>query len=214
MVELDKLGGLGAKWGRFKELFQPEAKKARSDVARHFKAKHPERWDDFIENAATSPSFLKELAASRSSDDKMVLHATSMAQLANANSVDQVESQRNPEQRYQIKKLPGGRLGCTCNDWRYKGSVRPGYACKHIRAYEGGKMKVGSFGDKTVAFFDELSKIRDADRIDAEGPQGQEYHDNDRPFSNLLTQDDEPSDYNPHPAQPIDEPEIILGGNG
>lgn len=213
--ELEKIGGLGAKWEQFKDLFRPEARRAKKDVALHFKSEHPGKWDDFIENAAASPQFVKQLARSDRADDKLVLHATSMAQLTNSNVIGQVESQKDSGQQYQIKELPGGRFGCTCNDWRFKGSVNPEYECKHIRAFKEGKMKVASFRDKTVAFFDELSKIRKLDKIDAEASRNREhYGDGDRPYSNLLTQDDEPSYYNPHPVTPMEDPEIILGGNG
>lgn len=34
---------------------------------------------------------------------------------------------------YEIRKLPGGRLGCGCKDWQYKHSHR-GSDCDHIEA--------------------------------------------------------------------------------
>lgn len=211
--ELAKVAGLGDTWERFKDIFRPEARRAKKDVARHFMSEDPKKWDAFVQNAANSPEFIKQLKRSKQSDDKLVLHAASMHQLANSSVSGEVESQGNPGQKYQVKKLPGGQFGCTCNDWRYKGSVQPGYECKHVRAYKQGRVKVASFRDKTTAFFDELSKIREVEKAEAEAARDKEYYDNDRPFSNMLTQDDEPSYYNPHPAQPVEEPEIILGGN-
>jgi len=37
--------------------------------------------------------------------------------------------------------LSDGSLGCTCPDWRYVGTMKPKYKCKHILAYEAGKVK-------------------------------------------------------------------------
>ena len=36
---------------------------------------------------------------------------------------------------YRLRKLPSGRIGCTCADWRYKKSHKGG-DCKHVRAYK------------------------------------------------------------------------------
>lgn len=64
-----------------------------------------------------------------------------------------------------------------------------------------------SFGREMTAFFDELGKISDAQekkREEVFGPENK-----GRPFSSLLTQDEEPTDY--FPDQAVDqEPQVIV----
>ena len=63
-----------------------------------------------------------------------------------------------------------------------------------------------AFADSTSAFFDELSSILEGQQADKE-----EHMDmtNDRPYSSMLTQDEEPVDRgNPHSVD-LDEPEVV-----
>ena len=40
----------------------------------------------------------------------------------------------------EIREIPEG-LGCTCPDWRFNGSIKPGYKCKHVQAHQAGLVK-------------------------------------------------------------------------
>lgn len=63
-----------------------------------------------------------------------------------------------------------------------------------------------TFADSTGAFFDELSRI--SQEMQAKKEEGMNVQ-NDRPYSSLLTQDEEPiSDYSPMQLD-SQEPEII-----
>lgn len=100
-----------------------------------------ERWDKF-DKFVRSPVFLEGLAAHSGSDDKMLQYAKSLHDLSRAPTEGKVESSKGKGLRYEIKKLPDGRYGCTCNDWKYKGSVDPTHECKHIKAFKAGKTSV------------------------------------------------------------------------
>ena len=209
MIQKDA-GVLGDAWDRFRDLFRGESGRAQKDVEQHVSS--PD-WNKFVDRAAGSPKFVQALSRNKNVSAKDVLHAESMGALARAAVDGEVESAGSSGSKYQIKKLPGGSFGCTCKDWRYRGSIRPGYECKHIQAHKQGKMKVSSsFKEKTTSFFDELSKIRAEQKRYADEDREMGDH-GERPFSNILTQDEEPAYYNPNPAQSIDDPEIILGGN-
>jgi hypothetical protein len=212
--ELEKIAVLGQLWDQLRDIFDTKKRKAKKDVVQHLKSKDPRKWDTFVANAANSPEFINQLRRNDSVPAKDALHAVSMASLAKGPTVGDVESQSVPGNKYQIRKIPGRKLACTCGDWRYKGSVNPGYECKHIKAHKQGLNKVAGFNEMTQAFFDELQKIRSDQHMDAEEGRRDQYGDNDSaaPFSNILTQDEEPTTYNPRPAQHIDEPEVILGG--
>lgn len=69
---------------------------------------------------------------------------------------------------------------------------------------------MGSFGQQTAAFFDELSRI--GDEVRKARDDGIE-RDTQRPFSGLLTQGEEYPylEYWRSPLQYNDEPEVILG---
>lgn len=66
-----------------------------------------------------------------------------------------------------------------------------------------------SFSRQSEAFFDELSSIIDERRKDKESAMDQR---NDRPFSSLLTQDEEPTDDGNTSPIDLEEPEIITRG--
>ena len=210
--ELEKLAILAQLWDRLQDVFSSEKRKAKRDVAQHLKSKDPAKWDLFVANAANSPEFLKALERNEGAPAKDVLHAKRMAALNQGSPVGDVESASSPGIKYQVRGIPGGDFACTCGDWRYKGSVNPGYECKHIRAHKQGLNKVAGFNEMTQAFFDELLKMREAQAIDAEENKRDQYADNSRAYTNTLIQDEEPTSYNPHPAQAIDDPEVILGG--
>ena len=208
------MAGVALLWDRLRGIFNPEVGRAKKDVAEHFKTEQgPEKWDQFVAHAANSDEFIKQLQRSKSSDDKLVLHATSMGALQKAPTVGEVESEKGSGTKYQIRKLPDGNFACTCGDWRYKGSVHPGYACKHIKAHKQGLNKVASFRGMSTGFFDELQKIRTAQHIDAEEGHATGSASDARPYSHMLTQDEDTDDYNPRMDLSIDDPEVIVGSN-
>lgn len=66
-----------------------------------------------------------------------------------------------------------------------------------------------AFSDSTKSFFDELSTILEAQQAEKEEGIDQR---NDRPFSSMLTQDEEPTEERSPNAMGDDEPEIITRG--
>lgn len=64
-----------------------------------------------------------------------------------------------------------------------------------------------SFAQQTASFFDELSQIMESNKKDQEEEMERQ---NEHPFSNQLTQDEEPTQYNPAPAE--GEAEVITRG--
>lgn len=70
-----------------------------------------------------------------------------------------------------------------------------------------------SFSDQTASFFDELANIVEEQKKDNQGDINAE---TERPYSSLLTQEEEPMDQGPQAAQEP-EPEVITrhsGGGG
>jgi hypothetical protein len=68
-----------------------------------------------------------------------------------------------------------------------------------------------SFAEESKSFFDELSNIVDAQKAEQEASIDQR---DDRPYSSLLTRDEEPvSDYNPLQAEEA-EPEVVTRAGG
>jgi hypothetical protein len=139
--ELCKIAGLRDAWEGFLDRFRGEDRKAKRRVEYHFSTKAgPDRWDKFVGNVK-SPAFARQVMAHPLADEKLVMHTQSMHDLANAPTVGKILSSRLPGKSYEVKELPIGRLGCTCADWRFRGSVNPAYECKHIKAFREGKAK-------------------------------------------------------------------------
>lgn len=150
--ELEKIAGIGDLWrkildfsplGRlFNRKLAPEKEKTKATLMAeyHFSPKAgDDRWDKFSKNVR-DPKFVEALAEHPQSDEKLVQHAKAMYEMSRGPTVGKIQSSRLPGRSYEIKKVPGG-LACTCPDWRFKGSVNPGYECKHIRAHHAGKAK-------------------------------------------------------------------------
>jgi hypothetical protein len=210
--ELNKAAGLRDAWRNLVDYFRPETRKQRAEAKKFVSSSDPDKWDGFLARVR-NPQFVKQLQRT-GADQKLVQHAKSMHSLTVGKVVGNIEGSSGKV--YDVKRLPGGGVGCTCRDWRFRGSINPGYECKHVRAHKAGMKKVAGFGSMTESFFNELGNIQRSQRDAANEPWhgGGEEGDGERPFSNLLTQDEEPSLYNPRPAQAIEEPEVILGGNG
>jgi len=142
--ELQKMAGLGDLWQRVLDVFRTPDEKVNKRVEYHFSSRAgSDRWDKFLKNVPNS-DFVDQLAKHPDADPMLVTHARSMHALARAPAVNKIQSEKLPGQTYEVKKLPAGDFGCTCNDWRFKGSTNPGYECKHIRAHHEGRTKAVS----------------------------------------------------------------------
>lgn len=165
---MEKDAFLGAIWEKFRDLFRTEGERSGRRV--NFllsEKKDPGRWSSLPRNAS-SEGFVKALADDPRADTKLKDHVKSLHDLSKSPTVAKIGSSSKPGRSYEVKKLPGGRMGCTCNDWRFKGTVNPSHKCKHIKAFEAGEQKTAAFAKQTSAFFDELSKIQEAQRLDRE----------------------------------------------
>lgn len=151
--ELTKMAGLGELWQKILHFFhssttlgkafkKEEPQKTKADLLAdyHFSPKAgDDKWDKFVKNVR-DPKFVEAIAAHPQADRQLVQHAKSMYEMSRGPTVGKVQSSRLPGRSYEVKKIPGG-LACTCPDWRFKGSVNPGYECKHIKAHRAGKAK-------------------------------------------------------------------------
>ncbi len=68
-----------------------------------------------------------------------------------------------------------------------------------------------SFSEQTAAFFDELENIIDEQK---KSNQGEINPQTERPYSSLLTQDEEPTDQQYQPPAQETEPEVITRYSG
>lgn len=137
--ELTKVAGLKGFLDKIKDLWRPASKLTVRQVERHFESGSPTKWNAFVSNVRNQ-GFLQQLAEHPLTDTTLLTHAQSMHNLLNGEVVDTVTGSSG--EKYQIIRMLGGDIGCSCNDWRFKGSVVPGYECKHIRAYNAGKDRV------------------------------------------------------------------------
>jgi hypothetical protein len=88
-------------------------------------------WSMF-ENELNSKGFQKAVTKHELTDEKLKKYVESYgAYLLSKKVVGKVPSRTGPH-HHEIRKIPGGRLGCGCRDWQYKGSWS-GKDCHHIR---------------------------------------------------------------------------------
>lgn len=136
-----KTAGLRDLWRRFTGLFRPEEEKVQLKVDYHFSPKAGnEKWNKLVKNVRNE-KFVDALKKHPDADPKLVQHVESMRDLSRGRIVAKIYSSRLPGRSYEVKALGDGNLGCTCPDWRFKGSVSPGYECKHIQAHKAGRVK-------------------------------------------------------------------------
>lgn len=102
-------------------------------------------WGKFT-SRLRSKGFVKAVEQDPRSDEKMRRYARAMHSLDQGDVVAKVPSMSGGAGRYRIKQLPTGRLGCTCNDWKYNRSVNGG-DCKHVRAFKAQMKKTASAGE-------------------------------------------------------------------
>ena len=135
--ELEKIAGLGDLWQKFLDLFRSKDAKVQRRVDYHFSPKAgDDKWNKLIRNARDQ-NFVDALSKHEQADPKLVMHVQSMHDLSRGKPVGKVHSSTLPGKMYEIRETSSG-LACQCNDWRFKGSVNPGYECKHIRAHKAG----------------------------------------------------------------------------
>ena len=91
-----------------------------------------EKWDSFADKTKDE-SFVRAVKNDPRSDSKLKMHTERMHEMHKAKPVAQIRGSKG--KTYTVTKIGNGDFACTCNDWRYKGSVTPGYKCKHIREY-------------------------------------------------------------------------------
>ena len=139
--ELTKIAGIRDFWQNFLDIFRTKDEKVQRKVNYQFSPKAgPDKWDKLVHNVRDQ-KFVDALAEHPDADETLVQHAQGMHDLSRGKPVGKILSSRLPGRSYEIKKMGNGRLGCTCPDWRFKGSINPGYECKHIQAYKQGKVK-------------------------------------------------------------------------
>lgn len=142
--ELSKMAGIKDWWQSFIRLFRPSEKapeKSKADrmADYHFSPRAgDDKWDKLLKNVR-SPTYVEAIIKHPSADPKLIQHVKSMHQMARGFTVGKIRSSRLRGRSYEIKEIPGG-LACTCPDWRFRGSVNPGYECKHIKAHRAGKV--------------------------------------------------------------------------
>lgn len=86
-------------------------------------------WSSFLAHARRK-SFATTLMADPRTGEKLKLHVDSMNRLLTGKPIAKIQGSTG---EYDIIRLRGGGIGCTCPAWRYKGSVNPGNSdCKHI----------------------------------------------------------------------------------
>lgn len=142
------LGAGGLTLGIGGVLRSREKKKAKQRVD-EFKSDEVKDWDRFTDHAARK-SFVQQLGSDPTTDPKLLQYADNMNRLKTGSKITSLPGDAGKS--YQITKLRGSeRLGCTCNDWRYKRSVaQPGEEqdCKHIKQYrQMNKTAAASFKD-------------------------------------------------------------------
>lgn len=133
-----------------KEAGAQSREKARAERrVQQFQSSEKKDWDSFTANTARK-SFVQQLGKDPMTDPKLLQYADNMNRLKTGTKVGTVPGEAGKS--YEITKLRGSeRLGCTCNDWRYKRSVaQPGEEqdCKHIKQYrQMSKTAAASFKD-------------------------------------------------------------------
>ena len=139
----------------FGDYFSAEGRKQMQEAKEFVSSSNKGKWDELPEKLK-NPAFVRQVRASWGTDNKLKTHVKSLSDLNKSKSVTKITGSKGTE--YTIKSLGNGAYGCTCKDWKYKGSVNPGYECKHIKAFKEGKTKV-SYIKTSNAFVDELHRV-------------------------------------------------------
>jgi hypothetical protein len=99
-------------------------------------------WSMF-ENELNSRGFQKAVIKHDLTDEKLKKYVQNYGGYVTSKKVVAKVPSRTTKDIYEIRKLPGGRLGCGCGDWQYKHSVN-GTDCDHIAGLS--KSKVSNIG--------------------------------------------------------------------
>lgn len=107
--------------------------KADRKVSAHLQAeKQDKKWLSF-NRSLKNPVFQQSAAAHPDADAKLKKYVENYGALVQSKEiVGRVKSTTTPSKTYTLKKLPGGRVGCTCKDWQFIHSIN-GTDCKHIK---------------------------------------------------------------------------------
>ena len=87
-------------------------------------------WQDFERNLP-SKGFQKEILKHQLTDEKLREYTKNYGGYVSSRKVVAKVPSRTSDRSYEIRKLPGGRLGCGCKDWQYSHSWK-GTDCAHI----------------------------------------------------------------------------------
>ncbi len=138
--ELTKIATMGELWQRFLDIFRADKERDARRVEYHFSPKAGfDKWTKLPRNAQ-SAGFVAALEGHPAADAKLIRHVKALHALSKGRVLGKIQSARLPGRTYEVKQTPVG-MACTCPDWRYVGSVTPGYECKHIQAYKEGRVK-------------------------------------------------------------------------
>lgn len=126
--------GLLERLGHFftKSFYGKDMKKHQSTIDNLHSEESKKHWDEFSDKAKDK-SFVKAVNNDPRSDEKLKMHVKRLNEMHEGKQMAQISGSNGKV--YIVSKLPSGDFGCTCNDWRYKGSVNPGYRCKHIKEF-------------------------------------------------------------------------------
>lgn len=99
----------------------------------HGSSKEDKDWGAFERNLK-DPAFRKELLNHVGSDKQLKRYTKTMGSYLDSKSIAAVAPSRTTKgKEYEIRRLPSGRLGCSCKDWQYHHSVRNS-DCAHVKA--------------------------------------------------------------------------------
>jgi hypothetical protein len=134
--EMAKIAGLRELWQRFTEIFRPREERIQRRVDYFFSPNAgKDKWTKLVTQAHDS-KFVEALVKNPMADEKLKLHVQSLHGLSRGKPVAKIRSATSPGKTYEIRQMPNGSLGCQCGDWKFKGSINPGYECRHIREYK------------------------------------------------------------------------------
>lgn len=118
----------------FNDELEKIAKSLGQKVEEHHQAEKKD-WGAFEKNMR-SPRFVAEVVRHPESDEKLKDYVRANNQYMRSKKVVANVPSSSSGKVHQVKRLPDGRMGCSCKDWQYKGSWS-GADCKHIKALKG-----------------------------------------------------------------------------
>lgn len=189
-------------------IFTADPKKREAE--RFIKSDDPAKWDATLRRQIQDPNFASWVQK-LTPDPKLRVHVKSLHDMSQGPVVANIEGSSG--KKYDLKKLPGGRLGCTCRDWHYKGSVDPNHKCKHIRAFESGRTKVSTESSMS-AFAKELEALMSEERAaaDAEYQSAQGEAEDSQEHGDLLAGEGAHT-VQEYAGEATEDPDVIVGTN-